>query len=528
MKLKGILLTISGLTLAAAPAIAISCQKPEDQDSGNQTQNNPKPEPDTTNNETLKTELNKTINAINNLDIKNKSQYTADQLATMDKAELAKLVSIPGTNFDETKYGITVVKAEKKLNEEATAYDLDLTIQIYSKENNQVISFTRKFQNLSGFNIAIEDVNTLISNKYINDFARSITLDVANKENIFAKDVEKNQVTITIPEQAAHKDLFNVAVESLRPKAINTTLEVTLLVSSKKSATQQTVTVDITGFKNDETTLANEELKTSLAANIKDIKLSVNDTKLLPSQVGRENIIASNYDEKNFTFAILEDVVTGENTPEATVEYALQPQFKLDPFTFAKLGLKVKFKLTAKSNPEITATSVYDINKGFPSISRSIFQTPKDSTVDSNPTPPESARDIKYLQLQYKKKQSDKNLVTGFIKKDLEPINEKDPYKDLKYKYKDLRQKILDNLFVKSSDGSGSLMIVPNLPTAQRTFLTWILFTIDRQYYAPKPKAELYQLFNAPLGKDALTQNTTYNVDHIIDIAKKTATNANV
>ncbi|MFV8419057.1 hypothetical protein [Mycoplasma sp. HF3V] len=92
MKLKGILLTISGLTLAAAPAIAISCQKPEDQDSGNQTQNNPKPEPDTTNNETLKTELNKTINAINNLDIKNKSQYTADQLATMDKAELAKLV----------------------------------------------------------------------------------------------------------------------------------------------------------------------------------------------------------------------------------------------------------------------------------------------------------------------------------------------------------------------------------------------------------------------------------------------------
>ncbi|MFV8459420.1 hypothetical protein [Mycoplasma sp. CR] len=529
MKLKGILLTISGLTLAAAPAIAISCQKPEDHDSGNQTQNNPKPEPDTTNNETLKTELNKTINAINNLDIKNKSQYTADQLATMDKAELAKLVSIPEANFDENKYGITVVKAEKKLNDDATAYDLDLTIQIYSKENNQVISLTKKFKNLSGFNIAESDLKALIANKYINDFAQGITLDVENKAEKYAKDVTKEQINVTIDPQNQHKDLFEVTVESFRPKAVNTTLEVTLLISSKESSAKQTVNLEINGFKSYDANLEKTQLQAALASSMRDIQLTVNNNKLLPSQVTRDNIVASGYDENNFDFSILEDKIEQNGSTFRVVEAGLQPQFKLDSLTYAKLGLKIKFKLTAKANAEITQTGEFEIKSGFPAITGSIFKTPLAKTVDETPTQPTSPRDIKYLQLQYRKKEGKKTVtVTAFIKKDLEPVADDDAHKELKYKYRELRQKILDNLFVNSSDGSGSKMIVPNLPSAQRTFLTHILYTIDRQYYATNPKSEPYQLFSAAKGKELFASYMTYNVDNMIDIAKKTATNANV
>ncbi|MFV8470937.1 hypothetical protein ACNQ2I_02115 [Mycoplasma sp. Z355B] len=517
MKLKGILLTLSGLTLAATPALAISCHKPE-QKPGEETK---EPQDKEKTEVSLKTELNRMINSITNLEIKNKSQYTVDQLVGMDKQELSNLIEISAPEYDSKKYGVTVTKAEKKLNKDATAYDLDLTIQLFNKENIQITSFQRKFRELSGFNIAIEEVKALIANKNIHNFAKDITLSVENKSEILTKDVTKEQIIVSISPDAEYKDLYEIEIESFRPKAINTVLEVTLLILSKESDAKETVNFDIEGFKADKTTLNDEQLKEALSANIKDIELTVDDKKLFPSQVKNENIVASKYDAELFTFSILNE----QDKP------ALEPQFKLDPFKYAKMSLKVRFQLTAKNNSEITGVGEYEITKGFPDISRSISKTPLAKTVESDPTRPEFPNVAKYLQVQYHKTvngKKDPNAVTAFLKKDLDPINDNDPYKDIKSKYKDLRQKIIENLFVKSSDGTGSLMIVPNLGNTHRTFLTWILFTIDRQYYATTPKAELYQLFNSPLKKDGFNQSNSYSVDSIINIAKSTVNNGNI
>ncbi|MFV8472410.1 hypothetical protein ACNQ2A_03260 [Mycoplasma sp. 1458C] len=526
MKLKGILLTISGLPLVATPVLAASCYQPSQQ----QGINPETPGTDFQLDEKIKTKLNKTINSIKNLDIKDKARYTVDQLVAMDKAELASLITIADDNFNPEDFNIIVVNAEKKLNDDGIAYDLDLTIQLVDKAKNDVTSFTRKFKGLSGFNISDADLKALIASKYINAFAKKITLDVASKAEMLAKDVTKEQIAINIDPEAPQKDLFNVEIISFRPKAVSTTLEVTLLISAKNSSAKETILLDIEGFKNEENELNNAALKEALTANMKDIKLTVKNNKLVPSQVTRNDIAASNYDEKNFTFSILDDVTQQEGNIIKVVEPALQPQFKLDSSKYAKLGLKIKFKLTAKTNSEISQTGEFEIKSGFPNITASIFSTPLAKTVVEEPAQSAGSRDVKYLQLQYRKKTEDKKYTTAtaFVKKDLDPIDENDPHKDLKYKYKELRQKILDNLFVKSNDGSGSLMIIPNLPTTQRTFLATILFSIDRQYYASKPKSEPYQLFNAPKGKELFAIYLTYNVENMIDIAKKTATNANV
>ncbi|WP_416755631.1 hypothetical protein ACM0K4_01110 [Mycoplasma sp. VS42A] len=530
MKLKGMLLTLSGLTLAATPVLAVSCHKPS-QESG--TKDDKGTDTEEKLNEKLKTELNKTINSITKLDIKNKAQYTVDQLVAMDKTQLASLITIADENFNKDQFGITVIKAEKKLNDEGIAYDLDLTLQLFNKAKDTITSFPRKFKSLTGFNIAEADLNALIASKYISTFAKKITLDVPSKAEMLAKDVTKEQITINIDPQAPYKDLFTVEVESCRPKAVSTTLEVALVISAKDGSVKETILLDIEGFKKDDTELKNAALKEALAANIKDIRLSVKaNNKLAPSQITRQDIIASNYDADNFTFAILDDETKQEGNVIKVVEPGLQPQFKLDPLSLAKLGLKVKFKLTAISNPEISATGEYEIKNGFPSMMSSIFTTPSSKTVVSNPARPESPRDIKYLQVQYSRKKLDnpkeKEDVTVFIKRDLEPIADNDLNKELKAKYNALREKIITNLFEKSTDGTGSLRIISSLDRTQRTYVTRILFTIDRQYYATKPKSEPYLLFNAPAEKDILKQNNPFSVDHIIEIAKKTSTNANI
>ncbi|MFV8499930.1 hypothetical protein ACNQ1M_02430 [Mycoplasma sp. VS424B] len=528
MKLKGILLTLSGLTLAATPVLAVSCYQPSQE---SDTKDDKGTDTEAKLNEKLKTELNKTINSITKLDIKNKAQYTADQLVAMDKTQLASLITIADENFNKDQFGITVIKAEKKLNDEGIAYDLDLTLQLFNKAKDTITSFPRKFKSLTGFNIAEADLNALIASKYISTFAKKITLDVPSKAEMLAKDVTKEQITINIDPQAPYKDLFTAKIESCRPKAVSTTLEVALAISAKDGSVKETILLDIEGFKKDDTELKNAALKEALAANIKDIRLSVKaDNKLTPSQITRQDIIASNYDTDNFTFAILDDVTKQEGNVIKVVEPGLQPQFKLDPLLLAKLGLKVKFKLTAISNPEISATGEFEIKNGFPPMAKSIFTTPSSKTVESKPARPDSPKDINYLQIQYTKKAANKPTeeVTAFIKRDLDPVADDDLNKELKAKYKALREKIIANLFEKSTDGSGSLRIISSLDRTQRIYVTRILFTIDRQYYAEKPKSEPYLLFNAPAEKDIFKQNNPYGVDHIIEIAKKTSINANI
>ncbi|MHA3801963.1 hypothetical protein [Mycoplasma sp. VS30B] len=582
MKLKSILLTISGLTIASTPIMAISCNSKEnpnetqpstndktDNKNDNQgSQGTQGPQGGSNNNGNnhtndkghnggdsnvvspkddvqLKANLDAKIQGLQHLDIKDKIKYTADQIKEMDKAELAKKIEVVDSGFENDKYGFTVVNVEKKLKD-GSKYVINLEVQLFAKDKPKLLSETKKFNDIEGFNISKDDLMELLEQSKREAFIKGLSIQVDNKEHIKISELTKEQIKVISNADEAVQKLYTVDVESFRPKAVNTTLEATLTITVVKSGAKITVVKELEGFKDEKSVQTIDEI---LAASINDIKLS---TKLdaakkapFPSLVKESDIIATGYNDEMLDFSVVEGSIKPkfEIIPPSQFLSFSAPQFKS--------SVSLKIKLTSKEDPSksvekdfvIDNLSTPDKRIYFAPIKSTLYEEnatasdsdankPKDTTTSDAITDKTSSanRPTKSLQLVARKNKQNYDVL---IKYELEEIKKDDKNMYIKMKLMNLRSLIIDTLFEKSPDQTGKKIMLSTLTETIKQFTSRIIFTIDALYYSENPAEEYYDLFNGPSMVDKISNrkvpvNYLLNANYLIYMAQNLSKNGNV
>ncbi|MHA3839368.1 hypothetical protein ACX1NB_02280 [Mycoplasma sp. HF14] len=527
MKLKSILLTISSLSIMTAPII--SCNNNH---SSNNTQTSTN-DNSLNNNTQLKTALDAKIQGIQNLDIKDKINYTADEIKEMNKTELAQMIEVVDQGFDKDKYGFIVVNVEKKLNE-GSKYVINLEVKLFAKDKPQLLSEAKVFNNIGGFNISKDNLSELVEQAKKDAFINGLSIQVDNKEKIQISQLTKEQIHIISDADEATQKLYKVAVEDFRAKSVPTTLEVTLSIISVKSGTKFTALKELEGFMAQEASQSIEEI---LASNINDIKLS---TKLdasnkapFPSLVKETDIVATGYNEELLDFSV--------------VEGSIKPKFEIIPPSQAlaafaatqfKSSISFKIKLTAKN--DATKSIEKDcIIEGLSTPDKRLYLTPLKSTIEEANTPSSSEinngdntinKTTKSIQLIGRKNKKNYDVL---VKYQLEDLNEDDKHAVYKSKLVKLRNMLIDALFEKVPDQTGKKIMLSTLTDAIRQYASRIIFTIDALYYSSNPAREYLELFDGPTVIDKTTNkevpaNYLQNANYLMYIAAQLAKNGNV
>ncbi|WLP85783.1 hypothetical protein [Mycoplasma seminis] len=464
--------------------------------------------------------LNKLVDSLSG-EVKNQNTTTIDdavQLINQDSKNLIVKGLEQGISFQITKPAVKTNVADKEV--------IKVSIAIFKANNPELKSKETELQ-ISNFYIGkIEDIKKTIAIKAINDYSKTLSLAVENKETKLISDLTHDEIKLISSSDAEIQNKYTTQIKEFRAKADTTTLEVVIEITKTGTEIHSEFVLELPGFaaKKSESEIINDKNDADLQTNLNDLKVEIPEkAKLYPSRVTVENIKFSGYNSEKYLAKVL----------------GITPKYSAVNFkgilTKQTSQVIVNVELSLISNPQIKESKQYIIDKlkVIPSVSTKTVSLLNTYPLKSTEREGIRSEDPKNASLHFETPVL--NLMKApskyvYVSAEAPEIDKKDPYFVYKTSLKDLRNMIVSKMFNPAGPEKIHTFHM-NVIQSMQLYVSRIIYTIDRQILSKEPIEEYYTLINGP--KVTITSTTNpanyaENINKYIYMKENLKNNGNV